>query len=118
MSKNTAQPSQAAIIDAIHASHQKIKDWPNFHTVLESMRDTGWIFRGVTSPSHYPVPSIGREAQYGHYKRAQEERLFEEFKLRAIALMTDPRFTDGTGSPTRSTWGCPRGCLIGPLVRS
>lgn len=109
MPKNAAQPSQSAIVDSIHASHQRIKDWPHFHTVLESMRDTGWIFRGVTSPTHYPIPSIGREAQYGHYKRAQEERLFEEFKLRAIAIMTDPRlnewdwlaYAQHVGVPTR-----------------
>lgn len=51
------------------------------------MRDSGWIFRGVASPKHYLLPSICREAVYGHYKLAQETRLFDEFKNRAIALI-------------------------------
>jgi hypothetical protein len=58
------------------------------------MRDTAWIFRGVSSPTHYLTPSIGREAVYGPYKRAQEERLFREFKDRAISLLNDPRLSD------------------------
>lgn len=58
------------------------------------MRDSGWIFRGVGSPSYYPIPSIGRESVYRHYKRAHEERLFQEFKSRAVALIGDPRFDD------------------------
>jgi hypothetical protein len=58
------------------------------------MADTQWIFRGVQSPSHYPVPSIGREKIYGPYKQTQEERLFREFKDRAHLLMADARLTD------------------------
>ena len=94
MTTRGRQLSQAEIVEAIHASHTKIKDWTHLHAMFEGMRDTGWIFRGVTSPNHYPLPSIGREKQYGHYKRAQEERLFEEFKLRAVALVNDPKWTD------------------------
>ncbi len=92
--KAKPQLSQSEIKSALAKSSITIRDWTHFHSVLETMRDTGWIFRGVASPLHYPVPSIGRESQYGHYKRAQEERLFDEFKLRAVALISDPRFTD------------------------
>lgn len=94
MSKKTASRSQALIKKTIDSSHREVTDWAHLHTRLESMRDTGWIFRGVTSTSHYPIPSIGREAIFGHYKRAQEERLFQEFKDRAVALLNDARFTD------------------------
>ncbi len=94
MAKGNAQPSQKEIRQTIRASHVRIRDWTHIHAAFEQMRDTGWIFRGVTSPKYYPIPSIGREAQYGHYKRAQEERLFEEFKLRAVALVNDPKWTD------------------------
>jgi hypothetical protein len=83
--------SQAEIVAAIDRSHIKVKDWPDFHAKLETMRDTGWIFRGVTSPTYYPLPSIGREKVFGHYKLVQEERLFQEFKNRAISLMNDSR---------------------------
>lgn len=86
--------SQAEIIAAIDRSHINVRDWPHFHAKLETMRDTGWIFRGVTSPKHYPLPSIGREKVFGHYKLAQEERLFQEFKNRAISLMNDSRLND------------------------
>lgn len=79
---------------AIDGSHVEIKDWKGLHGELESMRDTGWIFRGVTSPDHYLIPSIGREAVFGPYKLAQEQRLFEEFKNRAAALISDYRFND------------------------
>jgi hypothetical protein len=58
------------------------------------MTDTAWIFRGVSSSDHYPIPSIGREAQYGPYKRAQEERLFQEFKHRAVTLIRDATYDD------------------------
>ncbi len=75
MAKTGRQLSQAEIVDAIHASHVKIKDWTHVHSMFEGMRDSGWIFRGVTSPNHYPLPSIGRANYYGPYKRAQEERL-------------------------------------------
>lgn len=86
--------SQESIIKAIDTGHIRIHDWSHFHSRLEHLRDTGWIFRGVTSPKHYLLPSIGREKVYGHYKRAQEERLFQEFKNRAIALMDGGRFND------------------------
>ena len=58
------------------------------------MTDTAWIFRGVSSPDHYPIPSIGREKQNGVYKRAQEERLFRVFKDRAVALAPMSAFDD------------------------
>jgi hypothetical protein len=87
-------PSQADIRAAVDRSHVKIDDWKHLHELLETMRDSGWIFRGVSSSKHYLVPSIGREAVYGPYKRAQEESLFREFKNRAIGLISDPRFDD------------------------
>jgi hypothetical protein len=77
--KKETQLAQSEIRAALAKSSSHIRDWAHFHSVLETMRDTGWIFRGVASPSHYPIPSIGRESVYGHYKRAQEQRLFEEF---------------------------------------
>lgn len=58
------------------------------------MRDTSWIFRGVGSPTHYPIPSIGREKVFGPYKRAQEERLFQEFKDRAVSLIAGHTFSN------------------------
>jgi hypothetical protein len=86
--------SQKEIRLAVDNGHVEIKNWTHLHSEFEKTRDTGWIFRGVTSPSHYLVPSIGREGVFGRYKKAQEERLFEEFKNRAIALMRDGRFND------------------------
>lgn len=86
--------SQRDVKKAIDSSHTNVKNWTHFHAQLEEMRDTGWIFRGVSSPTHYPIPSIGREDVFGRYKQTQEERLFQEFKDRAIALMNDHRFND------------------------
>lgn len=86
--------SQTNIKKAVDEGHIIIKDWKDLHSKFESMRDSGWIFRGVSSPAHYLIPSIGREKVYGPYKKAQEERLFHEFKNRAIALISDYRFDD------------------------
>lgn len=86
--------SQANIKNEVDEGHIVIKDWTDLHSKFESMRDSGWIFRGVSSPAHYLIPSIGREKIYGPYKKAQEERLFSEFKNRAIALINDSRFDD------------------------
>lgn len=71
-----------------------ISQWEKLHEHLNKMGDTHWIFRGVPSPSHYPIPSIGREAIFGKYIPTQEERLFRIFKDRAVSLMTDPRLND------------------------
>lgn len=86
--------SQVEIIAAIDAGHVRVQTWTDLHRHLEEMRDTGWIFRGVTSPKHYPVPRIGREQIYGRYEPLQEARLFEEFKLRVVALLREQRFDD------------------------
>lgn len=86
--------SQSEIIKKIERGQKRVRDWKGFHAILETMRDTGWIFRGVSSPQHYPIPSVGREKVFGPYKRAHEERLFDEFKNRAVSLMSDPRFND------------------------
>jgi hypothetical protein len=90
----TKSLSRDAIKSDVAKRRVKVSDWRSLHQHLESMRDSGWIFRGVSSPDHYLLPSIGRESVYGHYKLAQEQRLFEEFKIRAISLMSDPRFDD------------------------
>lgn len=94
MAEKKRTSGKDAIKLAIDGSHIDVKDWKDLHGKLESMRDTGWIFRGVTSPKHYLIPSIGREAVYGPYKLAQEIRLLEEFKNRAVALIHDYRFSD------------------------
>ena len=83
--------SQATIRAMVDRSHERIDNWKHLHELLETMRDSGWIFRGVSSPKHYLLPSIGREVVYGPYKRAQEESLFREFRNRAIGLISDPR---------------------------
>ena len=83
----TKQLSQAQIKKAIDDGHEEVRSWNNLHGKLESMRDTSWIFRGVTSLHHYPIPSIGREKIFGPYKLEQERNLFNEFKKRAIALV-------------------------------
>jgi hypothetical protein len=88
------QLSQAAIKKKIDNGHQEVTTWKQFHGLLENMRDTAWIFRGVSSPSHYLIPSIGREFIFGPYKLAQEERLFQEFKNRAISHIDGARFND------------------------
>jgi hypothetical protein len=88
------QPSQSKIINLIDNGHKKVTTWKQLHGLLENMRDTAWIFRGVASPLHYPIPSIGRENIFGPYKLAQEERLFNEFKKRAISLMPSSNFDD------------------------
>jgi len=88
------QFSQAAIRKNIDSNQIVVKDWSDFHSCIFDMSDTAWIFRGVSSPDHYPLPSIGREDQYGPYKRAQEERLLRAFKDRAVALMPTAGFDD------------------------
>jgi hypothetical protein len=93
-SNSTHMLSQAAIKKAVNTGHIEIKNWAHLHSEFEKTRDTGWIFRGVTSPSHYLVPSIGREKVFGPYKKAQEVRLFDEFKNRAIALMSGAGLND------------------------
>lgn len=111
--------SQEEIKATIDNSHIKIKDWKHLHIKLESMRDSGWIFRGVSSHKHYPIPSIGREVVYGHYKLAQEQRLFQEFKNRAIALISDPRFDDWDWLAYAQHIGVPTRLLdwsVNPLV--
>ena len=87
-------PTQKEIKKLIDDSHEEIGTWDHFHRLLSKMTSTEWIFRGVSSPEHYPIPSIGRELQYGPYKRAQEERLFREFKDRAVSLLRAPEFDD------------------------
>jgi hypothetical protein len=86
--------SQEKIKLSVDKSHVHIADWKELHGTLESMRDSGWIFRGVSSPQHYLLPSIGREKVYGPYKLSQEKNLFEEFKKRAVSLVSDTRFDD------------------------
>lgn len=93
-SKPANQLSQSEIRRSIDNGHIEIRNWAQLHREFEKTRDTGWIFRGVTSPSHYLVPSIGREKVFGPYKVAQERRLFDEFKNRSIALMSPVGLTD------------------------
>ncbi|MBD9359146.1 FRG domain-containing protein [Methylomonas fluvii] len=112
-------PSQDEIKKSVDSSHTPISNWKDLHGKLESMRDSGWIFRGVSSPTHYLVPSIGREVVYGQYKLAQEQRLFEEFKNRAIALVNDPRFDDWDWLAYAQHIGVPTRLLdwsVNPLV--
>ncbi|MDP3522297.1 MAG: FRG domain-containing protein [Hydrogenophaga sp.] len=111
--------TQDEIKKSIDSSHIPISNWKDLHGKLESMRDSGWIFRGVSSPKHYLVPSIGREVVYGSYKLAQEQRLFEEFKNRAIALVIDPRFDDWDWLAYAQHIGVPTRLLdwsVNPLV--
>jgi hypothetical protein len=111
--------SQDEIKKSVDSSHTPISNWKDLHGKLESMRDSGWIFRGVSSPKHYLVPSIGREVVYGPYKLAQEQRLFEEFKNRAIALVSDPRFDDWDWLAYAQHIGVPTRLLdwsVNPLV--
>ncbi len=111
--------SKAAIKAQIDASHIEIKSWTDLHGKLEAMRDTGWIFRGVSSPEHYLIPSIGREAVYGPYKLAQEQRLLDEFKNRAISLINNHRFDDWDWLAYAQHIGVPTRLLdwsVSPLV--
>ena len=86
--------SQKEIRKRINESQSVVDTWKDLHEQFGKMTDTGWIFRGVTAPDHYPIPAIGREKIFGPYKRAYEERLFQEFKHRAVALVKAPDFTD------------------------
>jgi hypothetical protein len=86
--------SQAEIRKAIDSGHEEVRSWKELHGRLENMRDTAWIFRGVTELNHYPLPSIGREKVFGPYKLAQERHLFAEFKRRVVALVPSPGFDD------------------------
>src|SRR5271170_8023608 len=86
--------SQKDIRSRIDGAHTIVKTWQALHDQFNRMTDTAWIFRGVTSPSHYPTPTIGREKIYGGYKRAREERLFHEFRHRAVTLVQASHFTD------------------------
>lgn len=111
--------TQEDIKKAVDNGHDRISNWKSLHEKLETMRDSGWIFRGVAAPKHYLLPSIGREAVYGHYKLAQEQRLFEEFKNRAIALISDPRFDDWDWLAYAQHIGVPTRLLdwsVNPLV--
>jgi hypothetical protein len=87
-------PSQKEIRAKIDNSHEVVSGWSHLHRILSVLTSSEWIFRGVSAPEHYPTPSIGRESVYGPYKRAQEERLFKEFKHRAVALLRAPEFDD------------------------
>lgn len=86
--------SQQEIRKRLDSAQTVVDTWDKLHSQFGKMTDTGWIFRGVSSPDHYPIPSIGRESIYGTYKRAYEERLFEEFKHRAVTLIREPDFSD------------------------
>jgi hypothetical protein len=86
--------SQAEIRKRIDHSHIVVSTWAELHTAFGKTTDTAWIFRGVSSPDHYPLPSIGREVAYGPYKLSQEKRLFQEFKYRAVSLIRAPEFND------------------------
>lgn len=86
--------SQEEVRRRIDKDQSVVNTWDELHAVFNKMTDTGWIFRGVTAPDHYPIPTIGRESVFGRYKRAYEERLFQEFKHRAVALVRAPDFTD------------------------
>jgi hypothetical protein len=111
--------TQDEIKRAVDKSHVRVSDWKILHEKLESMRDSGWIFRGVSSPKHYLLPSIGREMVYGHYKLSQEQRLFDEFRNRAIALISDPRFNDWDWLAYAQHIGVPTRLLdwsVSPLV--
>jgi hypothetical protein len=91
---NTNSISQKEIRHRIDNSQTIVDSWDDLHEQFSKMTDTAWIFRGVDSPKHYPIPSIGRESVYGTYKKAQEVRLFQEFKHRAVALIRAPEFAD------------------------
>jgi FRG domain-containing protein len=86
--------SQDEIRKRISQNQIEIENWSHFHEQVGKMSDTSWIFRGVNSPSHLPVPSIGREKVFGPYKRAHEERLLQVFKDRAVALLPNATFND------------------------
>lgn len=86
--------SQKEIRKRLDRSQTVVSAWEELHSQFSKMTDTGWIFRGVSAPDHYPIPSIGREKVLGVYKRAYEERLLQEFKHRAVALIRAPEFTD------------------------
>ncbi len=79
--------SQKDIRQKLDAGQHEVDSWEKLHVRLSRMTDTQWIFRGVSSPDHYPIPSIGRERIYGSYKQIQEVRLFQEFKDRAVSII-------------------------------
>jgi hypothetical protein len=92
----TAAPalSQEEIKQEIDQNQIMISSWGELHALLKHMSDTSWIFRGVSSPNYYPIPSIGRQAVYGPYNAREESRLFQEFKNRAVSVLRAPEFDD------------------------
>lgn len=111
--------TQAEIKQRIVNCMRVVNSWEELHTEFAHMTDTAWIFRGVSNPEHYPIPSVGREIQYGPYKRAQEERLLQEFKHRAVTLIRAPEFDDWHWLAYAQHLGVPTRLLdwtVSPLV--
>jgi hypothetical protein len=115
----TKQLTQVEIKKRIDSHHIVVETWEQLHAALGRMSDTGWIFRGVSSPEHRPIPAIGREKIYGPYKRAQEERLLQEFKHRAVSLIDGRGFDDWHWLAYAQHLGVPTRLLdwtVSPLV--
>ncbi len=71
-----------------------VKGLPDLVSRLSRLKDSSWLFRGVTDEKHYPIPSIGRKQAFPQYKVKTEKRVFEEFKAKSFSMLRDPRLDE------------------------
>lgn len=65
--------------------------WIKFIEFADARTHTRWVFRGVGSPSHLSVPSVGRN---GMYSKLDEVRVFRAFQRSAGPMLEIPLGND------------------------
>jgi hypothetical protein len=108
--KSRNEPSQSAIKKLLGGKQIVISSWSVLHNTLSRMTDTPWIFRGVHSEAHLPIPSIGRESIFGHYKKRKKSASLKILEGERYAFYQTLDLTIGIGSPLLSTSGYQLAC--------
>ncbi len=65
--------------------------WIRFVEFVDARTHTRWVFRGVGSPTHLFVPSVGRSASYN---ALDEVRVFRAFQRSAGSMLEGPLGND------------------------